>query len=123
MIYLLAAIGLSPGGSSTVHIYTQTIHRTTQITTEKHKWQLILKSASSAPSLQVLPWHFPYKWGKNINRKIICILISNYIQQNATFPDLFIFTDALQVSGGFSAHHQEHITVHTASGIVNQYCC
>ena len=32
MIYLLTAIWLSPGGSSTVHIYTQTIHRTTQIT-------------------------------------------------------------------------------------------
>jgi len=32
MIYLLTAIGLSPGGSSTVHIYTQTIHRTTQST-------------------------------------------------------------------------------------------
>ena len=30
MIYLLAAIGLSPSGSSTVHIYTQTIHRTTK---------------------------------------------------------------------------------------------
>ena len=30
MIYLLTAIGLKPGGSSTVHIYTQTIHRTTQ---------------------------------------------------------------------------------------------
>jgi len=30
---LLTAIGLSPGGSSTVHIYTQTIHRTTQLTT------------------------------------------------------------------------------------------
>jgi hypothetical protein len=30
MIYLLAAIGLAPGGISTVHIYTQTIHRTTQ---------------------------------------------------------------------------------------------
>jgi len=29
-IYLLTAIGLSPGGSSTVHIYTQTIHRTRQ---------------------------------------------------------------------------------------------
>jgi len=28
MIYLLTAIGLTPGGSSTVHIYTQTIHRT-----------------------------------------------------------------------------------------------
>jgi len=30
MIYLLTAIGLSPGGSSTVHIYTQTVNRTTQ---------------------------------------------------------------------------------------------
>ena len=30
MIYLLNAIGLSPGGSSTVPIYTQTIHRTIQ---------------------------------------------------------------------------------------------
>ena len=30
MIYLLTAIGLSPGGCSTVHIYTQTIHRTIQ---------------------------------------------------------------------------------------------
>jgi hypothetical protein len=30
MIYLLTAIGLPPGGSSTVHIYTQTIHITTQ---------------------------------------------------------------------------------------------
>jgi len=37
MIYLLTAIGLSPGGSSTVHIYTQTIHGTTQIITEQHK--------------------------------------------------------------------------------------
>ena len=29
-VCLLTAIGLSPGGSSTVHIYTQTIHRTIQ---------------------------------------------------------------------------------------------
>jgi len=29
-IYLLTATGLTPRGSSTVHIYTQTIHRTTQ---------------------------------------------------------------------------------------------
>ena len=33
MIYLLTATGLTSGGSSTVHIYTQTIHRTTQLTT------------------------------------------------------------------------------------------
>jgi hypothetical protein len=50
MIYLSTAIGLTPGGSSTVHIYTQTpggsstvhiytqtIHRTTQLTTEQNK--------------------------------------------------------------------------------------
>ena len=30
---MLTAIGLTPGGSSTVHIYTQTVHRTTQLTT------------------------------------------------------------------------------------------
>ena len=30
MIYLFTAIGLTPGGSSTVHIYTQTIY------TEQH---------------------------------------------------------------------------------------
>ena len=33
LIYLSTAIGLTPGGSSTVNIYTQTVHRTTQITT------------------------------------------------------------------------------------------
>ena len=37
MLYLLTAIGLSPGGSSTVHIYTQTIHRTTQSTQTVHR--------------------------------------------------------------------------------------
>jgi len=30
------------------------------------------------------------------------------------FLILFISTDALHVSGGSSAHHQEHITVRTA---------
>jgi len=33
LVYLLTAVGVTPGGSSTVHIYTQTIHRTTQLTT------------------------------------------------------------------------------------------
>jgi len=32
MIHLLTAIELTPGGSSTVHIYTQTINRTRQLT-------------------------------------------------------------------------------------------
>ena len=30
---MLTAVGLTPGGSSTVPIYTQTIHRTTQLIT------------------------------------------------------------------------------------------
>ena len=30
-IYFLTAIGLTPSGSSTVHIYTQTVHRITQL--------------------------------------------------------------------------------------------
>jgi hypothetical protein len=34
------------------------------------------------------------------------------------FLNLFVFTDALHISGGSSTHHQEHITEHTASGIV-----
>jgi len=54
---------------------------------------------------------------------IVIYVVPNYSQQDATFLNLFIFTDALHVSGGFSAHHQEHITVHTTSGIVNQHCC
>ena len=33
MIYLLTEIGLTPGGSSRIRIYTQTVHRTTQLTT------------------------------------------------------------------------------------------
>jgi hypothetical protein len=39
MKYLLTATGKRPGGSSTVHIHTQTIHRTTQNKqyTEQHK--------------------------------------------------------------------------------------
>jgi hypothetical protein len=45
-------------------------------------------------------------------------IITNYSQQDATFLE-FISSDPLHFSGGSSAHHQEHITVHTASGIVN----
>jgi len=44
-------------------------------------------------------------------------MIPNYNQQDAAFLDLSIFTDAVHVSGGSSAHHQEHITAHTSSGI------
>jgi len=66
-----------------------------------------------------------YKWRIfifDIHMPLHRNIITNYSQQDAPFLE-FISTDALHVSGGSSAHHQEHITVHTASGIVNQYCC
>jgi len=60
MMYLLTAIGLPPGGSSTVHVYTQIIHGTTQnkqyIEQHKNYW----KSGGCAPSWRVIPWHLPY---------------------------------------------------------------
>jgi len=59
-----------------------------------------------------------FNLGKYITRERSS-LIPNYSQQDAMFLNLFIFTDALHVSGSSSAHHQEHTTVHTVSGIVN----
>jgi hypothetical protein len=41
-----------------VYIYTQTIHRTTQITTEKHKYKLMWKSAGRAPFFEFYPGFF-----------------------------------------------------------------
>jgi len=78
---LLTAILLTPGSSSTVHIYTQTIHRTTQLTIclegflgfeprvaelkltmkqPRKNYRLIGNSAGRAPSLRVIPWHKLY---------------------------------------------------------------
>ena len=50
-IYLLTAIEFTPGDSSTVHIYTQKIHRTTQ---------LIWEECGPCPAVGVMPWHLPY---------------------------------------------------------------
>jgi len=88
LIYLLTAIGLTPGGSSTVHIYAQTLHRTTQLTTlvvrlsgirtqsgqtkinDKLRKKLLPsgKSAGHAPSLRVIPWHLSCNWGNSMEK-------------------------------------------------------
>jgi hypothetical protein len=47
MIYLLTAIGMSPGGSSTVHIYTQTIHKTSQNKTVHRTTQTIHRTTQT----------------------------------------------------------------------------
>jgi len=49
MIYLSTAIGLTPGGSSTVHIYTNTIHRTTQIQTIHRTTQITTNLEECGP--------------------------------------------------------------------------
>ena len=68
VLYLLTAIGLSPGGRSTVRIYTQTIHRTIQNKTIHRSTQQFWKSAGRAPSWLVIPWHLPYNRGKSTEK-------------------------------------------------------
>jgi len=52
LMYLLTAIGFPPGGSSTVHIYIQTIYRTTQNKQYIEQHKIFWKSAGRAPSLR-----------------------------------------------------------------------
>ena len=54
---MLTAIGLTPGGSSTVHIYTQTVHRTTQLIWEECRSCPILASYTLAFALQLREKH------------------------------------------------------------------
>ena len=94
-IYLLPAIGLSPGGSSTVHIYTQTIHRTAQLT----NWEecgpcsvfvnytlalaLQLRKKHGKTSLRVAEECQLARWKQNIqNRTYIAIRIYKINNKN-----------------------------------------
>jgi hypothetical protein len=58
---------LSPGGSSTVLIYTQTIHRTIK-NKQYMEQQQFWKSADRVPSWLVIPWHLPYNRGKSTEK-------------------------------------------------------
>jgi hypothetical protein len=75
MIYIyiyiyLTATGLTPSGSSTVHIYTQKVHRIqrTEHTSKQTKMPSNLGSAGRVPSLRVAPWHLSYSWGKSTEK-------------------------------------------------------
>jgi len=48
---LLTAVGLTPGGSSTVHIYTQTVRRTTQSTQTIHRTTQLTNWEECGPCL------------------------------------------------------------------------
>ena len=68
MIYFLIAIGWSPGGSSTEHIYTQTVHRKTQLTTSVGRLSGIRTQSGQT----------------KINVKIILLLCSLFLIQGCT---------------------------------------
>jgi len=58
MTLYLTATWLPPGGSSTVHIYIQTIHRTTQFTNEEECWPCpVFASHTLAFALQLRKKH------------------------------------------------------------------
>jgi hypothetical protein len=44
-------------------------------------------------------------------------------QQNALYVLIYYSKSALHVSGDVFAHHPEHLTVFTVSGIVHPSCC
>jgi len=96
LIYLLIAIGLSPGGRSVVHnfsspapstfdifvycnwvgtrwqqysthLHTNNIQNNTKQTIHRTAQQ-IWKSVGCAPSWLVLPWHLPYNQGKSTEK-------------------------------------------------------
>ena len=90
------------------------------------KWTYITRSTELIQSKRypIINWRSKrIFYRSDIHMSVRRNIIPNYNQQDATFLDLLIFTDGVHVSGGSSAYHQEHITVHTASGIANQYCC
>jgi hypothetical protein len=57
ILILLTAIGLAPGGSSTVQIYTQTVHRTTKNKQyiEQHKKKYIEQHKDVIGSVRAVP--------------------------------------------------------------------
>jgi len=66
LIYLLTAIELTPGGSSTVHIYIQTVHRTTQLTTLVGRFSGIrTQSGQTEIKLSYKSWWWPFL-GRNM---------------------------------------------------------
>jgi hypothetical protein len=102
MIYLLTAVGLSPGGSCTVHIYTQTIYRTTQITTilEECGPCPIFASFTLAFALQLRKKH--PKTSVRIRKTSVRVQCT-YYQNTHTLQNLHTHADTLQ-----NAHIRAH---------------
>jgi len=96
MMDLLTTIVLSPGGSSTVHIYTQTIHRTTQKTTNLEECEPCPVFASFTVAFSLQP---KKKHGKTSVR-VQC----TYYQNTHTLQNSHIHTPT---------HYKTHTHTHT----------
>ena len=101
MIYLLTAIGLPPGGSSTVHIYTQTVHRTTQNKQyiEQHN---NLGECGPCPVLYRFTLAFALQLRKKHGKTSVRVAAPNYVI-------LFLYTKISRQSGYFMLfllHHE-----------------
>jgi hypothetical protein len=58
---------------------------------------------------------------KELWRKRVTMLYSSITNKMQRYTMVFITINALHVSGGFSAHHQELKTVYKASGICRAF--
>ena len=81
MIYLLTAIGQPPGGSSTVHIYIQTVQRTTQNLQyiEQHKNQ---EECGSCPIFAGLTLAFAVQLRKKHGKTSVCNIYCSLSQEH-----------------------------------------
>jgi hypothetical protein len=107
-----------------VHIYTQTIHRTTQITTEQHKYKLMWKSAGHAPSLQVLPWHLSYNWGKSAENLSQSKKNLSQVKKNLSQSTVYIYQNTHTLENPHKHIHYKihtHTHTHTHTHIAKQY--
>jgi uncharacterized integral membrane protein len=79
-IYLLTAIGLTPGGSSAVHIYTQTIHSTTQLIWKRGGACPVFASYTLSFALQLRKKHG--KTSVGVERVPVGTMKTEYTEQN-----------------------------------------
>jgi len=113
MMYLLIAIRLTPGGSSTVHIYTQTVHRTKQSTqTIRRTTQLTI-----TPQLTIVESNRPQI---TLRRMLIACWIPKATNTQTHTCNTYCFSTATMVA-------QTRLTVtfyvHCLSCLAMSACC
>jgi hypothetical protein len=105
MLYLLTAVGLTPFGSSTVHIYTQTIHRPTHLTQTIHRTTHLTNWEECGPWGCALSLRDRKEYDKrksHISRKLYVIYISS---NNIRHPVTKTFTTLYYTSPNYTSLH------------------